>query len=262
MRRAIRIRVTISHFLSLLLFAASLPAQHTTSPKSAKSDTKPEEPQLAREIRHQLFVLPYYSVFDYIAFTLDADKVTLTGYVLRPTLKANAEGAVKSLEGVSSVKNLVEVLPKSPSDDEFRRAVYRSIFEDSTLQRYATLEVPVEIGGREVLPRGARVAGHVTTSRPSGRLEGRAVIGITLDSVESNGRAVPERSFSSNALLITTPTTPERAARTMKTRPIWRIPSSARSTWIGRCGRARPSLLTTVSRVSRHSWAAAPADFS
>jgi len=142
MRRAIRIRVTISHFLSLLLFAASLPAQHTTSPKSAKSDTKPEEPQLAREIRHQLFVLPYYSVFDYIAFTLDADKVTLTGYVLRPTLKANAEGAVKSLEGVSSVKNLVEVLPKSPSDDELRRAVYRSIFEDSTLQRYASMEVP------------------------------------------------------------------------------------------------------------------------
>ena len=55
----------------------------------------------------------------------------------------------------------------------------------------ATLEAPVEIEGREVLPRGARVSGHVTTSRPSGRLEGRAVIGITLDSVESNGRAVP-----------------------------------------------------------------------
>jgi hypothetical protein len=55
----------------------------------------------------------------------------------------------------------------------------------------ATLEVPVAIEGREVLPRGARVAGHVTTSRPSGRLEGRAVIGITLDSVDRNGQAVP-----------------------------------------------------------------------
>jgi hypothetical protein len=55
----------------------------------------------------------------------------------------------------------------------------------------ATLEVPIGIGGREVLARGARVRGHVTTSRPSGRLEGRAVIGITLDSVEHNGRAVP-----------------------------------------------------------------------
>ena len=55
----------------------------------------------------------------------------------------------------------------------------------------ATLEAPVEVGGREVLARGARVTGHVTTSRPSGRLEGRAVIGITLDSVESNGHEVP-----------------------------------------------------------------------
>ena len=54
----------------------------------------------------------------------------------------------------------------------------------------ATLEAPLAIGGREVLPRGARVSGHVTTARPSGRLEGRAVIGITLDSVENNGQAV------------------------------------------------------------------------
>jgi hypothetical protein len=55
----------------------------------------------------------------------------------------------------------------------------------------ATLEVPVDIGGREVLARGTRVQGHVTTSRPSGRLEGRAVIGITLDSVESRGQMAP-----------------------------------------------------------------------
>ncbi|HET7106250.1 MAG TPA: BON domain-containing protein [Candidatus Acidoferrum sp.] len=142
MRRATLSRITIFPLLSLILFAASLPAQNSTSAKSSKSDTKPEEPQLAREIRHQLAVLPYYSVFDYIAFTLEADKVTLTGYVLRPTLKAHAEAAVKSLEGVSSLKNLIEILPKAPSDNEFRRSVYRSIFEDATLQRYAAMEVP------------------------------------------------------------------------------------------------------------------------
>jgi hypothetical protein len=55
----------------------------------------------------------------------------------------------------------------------------------------AVLEVPVEIGGREVIPRGARVEGHVTTSRPSGRLKGRAVLGITLDTVENRGQMVP-----------------------------------------------------------------------
>jgi hyperosmotically inducible protein len=88
-------------------------------------------------------VLPYYSVFDYITFRLDGDKVTLTGYVLRPTLRSDAEAAVKSLEGISSVKNLIEVLPKSSVDDDSRRAVYRAIFEDSTLQRYAVSDVPV-----------------------------------------------------------------------------------------------------------------------
>jgi len=129
--------------IGLILAAPSLRAQHPAAAKPATAAPKTEEPQLSHEIRHQLFVLPYYSVFDYITFTLDADKVTLTGSVLRPTLRANAEAVVKSLEGVSSVKNLIEVLPKSSTDDGFRRAVYRSIFEDSTLQRYAVPEVPV-----------------------------------------------------------------------------------------------------------------------
>jgi hyperosmotically inducible protein len=129
--------------LGLSFVAPALRAQHPPSAKLAKGEPKSEENQLSREIRHQLFVLPYYSVFDYITFTLDADKVTLSGYVLRPTLRANAEAAVKSLEGVSSVKNLIEVLPKSSTDDDFRRAVYRAVFEDSTLQRYAVPEVPI-----------------------------------------------------------------------------------------------------------------------
>lgn len=55
----------------------------------------------------------------------------------------------------------------------------------------ASLEAPVDIGGREVFPRGARLRGHVTTSRSSGRLEGRAVIGITLNAIESNGQFIP-----------------------------------------------------------------------
>jgi len=128
--------------IRLTLAVPSLLAQHPSAAKPAKSEPKHEESQLSHEIRHQLLVLPYYSVFDYLTFTLDADKVTISGYVLRPTLKTNAEAAVKSLEGVSSVKNLIEVLPKSSTDDDIRRAVYRAVFEDSTLQRYAVPEVP------------------------------------------------------------------------------------------------------------------------
>jgi hyperosmotically inducible protein len=143
MHRAFHRKFASFLVLGLLLTAPSLDAQHQRAAKPATTAPKPEEPQLPREIRHQLLVLPYYSVFDYIAFTLEGGKVTLTGYVLRPTLRGDAEAAVKSLEGVSSVKNLIEILPKSSTDDDSRRAVYRAIFEDSTLQRYAVSDVPV-----------------------------------------------------------------------------------------------------------------------
>src|SRR5882724_4287274 len=184
MQCAFHKRGTLLFLLSQSLLAHSLPAQHPATPKSAKVEVKPEEPQLPREIRHQLIVLPYYSVFDYIAFTLDADKVTLSGYVLRPTLKAHAEAAVKSLEGVSSVKNLIEVLPKSSTDDDSRRAVYRAIFEDSALQRYAVPEVPVI----HVILRNAEVTleGAVLTEAEKNLASTRASGVSGISSVKNN----------------------------------------------------------------------------
>jgi len=114
----------------------------TAASQAGKAAAKPEESTLAHEIRHQLQVLPYYSVFDYVSFSLEDHKVTLTGYVLRPHLRNDAEHAVGSIEGVSSVANFIQVLPKSSSDDDLRRSVYRAIFEDSVLQRYAVSNVP------------------------------------------------------------------------------------------------------------------------
>lgn len=91
---------------------------------------------LEKEVRHQLVMLPWYSVFDNLAFRVDGDKVTLMGQVTRPTLKSDAEGVVKNIEGVASVKNEIEVLPLSPMDDQLRRAVYRAIYSEPSLSRY------------------------------------------------------------------------------------------------------------------------------
>ena len=55
----------------------------------------------------------------------------------------------------------------------------------------ATLDDPVLVDDVEVLPRGTRFTGHVTTSEASGRLKGRAVLGLTLDSFELNGQRYP-----------------------------------------------------------------------
>jgi hyperosmotically inducible periplasmic protein len=120
-----------------------LGAGQTVPVKSpAKPATDNATTSLSREIHHQILVLPFYSVFDSINFTLEGHKVTLTGEVLRRTLKENAEGAVKSIEGVNVVVNQIEVLPTSPTDDDTRRALYRALYEDPTLQRYAVQTVP------------------------------------------------------------------------------------------------------------------------
>jgi hyperosmotically inducible periplasmic protein len=97
---------------------------------------------LMREVRHQLLLLPYYSVFDNLMFKVDGDKVTLLGQVVRPTLKSDAESAVKGLEGVSAVDNQIEVLPVSPMDDQLRRAVYRALYGDTVLSRYGWSALP------------------------------------------------------------------------------------------------------------------------
>ena len=58
----------------------------------------------------------------------------------------------------------------------------------------ASLTEPVVREGKELLPKGTRFKGHVTTADSSGRLQGRGVLGITLDSFELNGESYPVKS--------------------------------------------------------------------
>ena len=96
---------------------------------------------LMNEVRHQLVLLPFYSVFDNLAYRVDGDKVTLMGQVTRPDIKDDAAKAVKGIEGVESVDNQIEVLPLSPMDDQIRRAEFQSIYSFPALQRYADMAV-------------------------------------------------------------------------------------------------------------------------
>jgi len=126
--------------LAILIAVTTIPArgQNTSHQRSEK---KMQE-NLVKEVRHQLLLLPYYSVFDNLLFKVEGDKVTLLGQVVRPTLKSDAENVVKSIEGVASVNNQIEVLPVSPMDDQLRRAVYRAIYGDTVLSRYGMSALP------------------------------------------------------------------------------------------------------------------------
>lgn len=98
--------------------------------------------RITREVHHELVMLPFYSVFDDLAYKVDGDTVTLFGAVTRPTLKSDAENAVKKIEGVEKVINNIEVLPLSPSDDQIRRAVYRAVYSQPGLDMYSLRAVP------------------------------------------------------------------------------------------------------------------------
>ena len=107
----------------------------------AQESSRSQE-RLQREVRHELVMLPYYGVFVNLAFKIDGSRVTLLGEVTRPTLKTDAGSVVKNIEGVESVDNQIEVLPLSPNDDRIRMAVYRAVYQQASLSRYALQAVP------------------------------------------------------------------------------------------------------------------------
>ena len=121
---------------------APVPGAPVRSVGSAETIWPTGRDRLRREVRHELVMLPYYGVFDNLAYQVDGSTVILTGQVTRPTLKSDAEAAVRSIEGVSRVVDNIEVLPPSPNDDRIRLAAYHIIYGQTALNRYALRAVP------------------------------------------------------------------------------------------------------------------------
>src|SRR4030095_4481934 len=99
--------------------------------------TSPEMERLQTEIRHEVVMLPHLGVFDNLSFRVDGYDVTLVGHVTRPTLKSDAERAVKRIEGVGQLSNEIEVLPLSTLDDVLRIRLFWAIYGYAPLQKYA-----------------------------------------------------------------------------------------------------------------------------
>ncbi len=103
---------------------------------SAQKMASGSEGQMQREVRHELNMLPYVNAFDYMAFKIDGRNVTLVGQVTKPSIKSEAENAVKHVEGVEHVDDQIEVLPPSSQDDALRIRLFRAIYGYPQLQKY------------------------------------------------------------------------------------------------------------------------------
>jgi hyperosmotically inducible periplasmic protein len=136
-------KLALATTLALALSAAAVAAKHDSNHNDPFIAGDANENRIAKEVRHQLVMLPYYGVFDDIAFRVEGSKVTLLGAVTRPTLKSDAENVTKRVEGVTQVDNRIEVLPLSSMDDQIRMAEYRAIYGDPVLStRYGFRAVP------------------------------------------------------------------------------------------------------------------------
>jgi hyperosmotically inducible periplasmic protein len=140
MRKEFRALLVTTLMSAQMAILPSTPA--SPLPRSANQNEPKPQKELMKEVRHVLVMLPYYSVFDNLTYSVDGDKVTLEGQVVRPSLKSDAEAVVKNVSGVSSVVNNIEVLPPSPMDDKLRRALYRAIYGAPSLSRYGFAAVP------------------------------------------------------------------------------------------------------------------------
>ncbi|MGC2110177.1 MAG: BON domain-containing protein [Candidatus Korobacteraceae bacterium] len=193
-------------FAALLMLVMVGAAQQAPPPASNQSVQTPpaggQQPQeanealsaesqdkLVREIRHELLMIPYYGVFDNLAFQLQGRTVILEGQVANSIVKPDAENAVKKIEGVEKVVNNIEVLPPSPLDDQIRRAVYRAIYGYGPLFKYANLSIPPI----HIIVKGGHVTldGVVDNETDKGLCTMRANQVPDVFSVTNNLRVVP-----------------------------------------------------------------------
>jgi hyperosmotically inducible protein len=128
----------------MFLFASTAIAQISSNGPVVKdysiplSTENPAEAKIAKEVRHEILMLPWYSLFDDIEFTVQGRTVTLSGFVTgeHAGTKSDVEKVVKHIEGVDKVINNIRILPPSPLDDQVRRQVYTALTRTGGLSRY------------------------------------------------------------------------------------------------------------------------------
>jgi hyperosmotically inducible protein len=117
----------------------AIPALPAHKPKGAPAN---DEDRISREVRHELVMQPYYTIWDWLAYRVNGNTVELLGDVNSVGLKGDAVATVKHIEGVEKVVDHINQLPPSPMDDQIRKETARAIFSWGGLSKYSWSAVP------------------------------------------------------------------------------------------------------------------------
>lgn len=156
------------------------------APVKSGEKTPLSQEQIVKKVRKELVTLPWYGVFDNLAYKVEGDTVTLYGHVVRPTTRSDAARRVARIPGIARVVNQIEVLPLSSFDDEIRERIYYSVFNTGGLYRYAMGSNPsIHI----IVNRGHVTLEGVVANKMDKQLAYMAANSVSSFSVTNNLRA-------------------------------------------------------------------------
>ena len=117
---------------ALLMLMASLPLH------AAQDDDR----QLAEAVAVSVRAYSRLTIFDDVSTHVGAGVVLLEGKVTSAQKKEELGRRIAGLPGVRELRNEVDVLPSSTTDDALRRKVARAIYGNPAFWRYAALPQP------------------------------------------------------------------------------------------------------------------------
>jgi hypothetical protein len=186
---------------------AAVAALAATVAVSAADIPSTESTETVAKVRKALTKLPYYGVFDFLAFKVDGGVVTLQGFAHRPALKREAEAMVKEAVKVDVVNN-IEILPTSTFDDRIRWDAYRRVYTDDIASRYVSggeMEVRYEVLDMRLFP-GMEPYGtypvHVIVKDRKLRLIGLLDTDLDKTQVLHRARQVPNTTGLEDAVMV------------------------------------------------------------
>jgi hyperosmotically inducible protein len=129
--------------------------------------------QVFKAAERQVRRYPHFTIFDSVQAQVDEGVVTLTGKVTMPYKRTDIERRVAKAEGVTAVRNRIEVLPVSRFDDDLRLRIARAIYANPNFRQYGSMvNPPIHI----LVERG-RVTLQGVVNNETDRLLARAIAG-------------------------------------------------------------------------------------
>jgi osmotically-inducible protein OsmY len=97
-------------------------------------------------VRARVRALPYYGVFDHVSYRVYGRHIVLSGEVVHPELRHDAEVAVREIDEGLHVSNQIRDLTDSPAENEIRKAIFVAIYTNREMRPYAfSAEAPIHI---------------------------------------------------------------------------------------------------------------------